>query len=273
MHDDRELVEERITRELTERVLPLVHPERRPLAVEAGPTPDMLDPFAVGRRWGPPWATTWFRFTGEVPAAGRVAASRRCSTSGSRPTRRASSARASCATARADPCRASTRGARRWPSPASQGPSSSSSRRPRTRSSSQFLPSPLGSPDTAGTEPLYRLDRAELVRVDTDAEALLHDLDVLDSVMRTLPLDDPRRARHPRARSCGRSTSSPARRVAATTPSSRRAPRSRRRLRCRPDPAPTGSSRPATPTSTPRGCGRCARRCASARGRSPRRSP
>ena len=59
----------------------------------------------------------------------------------------------------------------------------------------QFRPSPLGSPATAGTEPLYRLDRAELVVVDADAEALLHDLDVLDGVMRTLALDDPRRAR------------------------------------------------------------------------------
>ena len=58
-----------------------------------------------------------------------------------------------------------------------------------------FRPSPLGSPATAGDQPLYRLDRAELVLVDADAEALVHDLDVLDGVMRTLALDDPRRAR------------------------------------------------------------------------------
>ena len=69
MHDDREVVEARITRELTERVLPLVHPQRRPLAVEAGPSLAALHPFAVGERWGPPWGTTWFRFSGEVPAA------------------------------------------------------------------------------------------------------------------------------------------------------------------------------------------------------------
>ena len=36
----------------------------------------------------------------------------------------------------------------------------------------QFQPSPLGSPATAGDEPLYRLDRAELVVVDAEAEAL-----------------------------------------------------------------------------------------------------
>ncbi len=59
----------------------------------------------------------------------------------------------------------------------------------------QFRPTPLGSPATAGDAELYRIERAELVRVDTDAEALLHDLTVLDAVMRTLPLDDPRRSR------------------------------------------------------------------------------
>ena len=45
MHDDRLLVEERITRELTERVLPLAHPHRLPLDVEAGPSPDDLEAF------------------------------------------------------------------------------------------------------------------------------------------------------------------------------------------------------------------------------------
>ena len=52
MHDDRELVEERIRRELTERVLPLVHPARVPLEVEAGPSLDELAPFAVGAALG-----------------------------------------------------------------------------------------------------------------------------------------------------------------------------------------------------------------------------
>ena len=69
MHDDRDLVEERITRELHERVLPLVHADRRPLTVEAGASLDGLAPFDVGERWGAPWATTWFRFSGEVPTA------------------------------------------------------------------------------------------------------------------------------------------------------------------------------------------------------------
>ncbi len=66
---DRGLVEERVTRELYERVLPLVEPERRPLAITAGPTPHDQQPFEAGAAWGPPWGTTWFTFTGDIPDA------------------------------------------------------------------------------------------------------------------------------------------------------------------------------------------------------------
>jgi alpha-mannosidase len=59
----------------------------------------------------------------------------------------------------------------------------------------QFTPSPLGSPDTAGDRLLYRFRRASLVVVDPEAEALAYDIEVLDGVMRTLALDDPRRTR------------------------------------------------------------------------------
>ena len=133
----------------------------------------------------------------------------------------------------------------------------------------QFRPSPLGSPDTAGTAELYRLERAELVVVDDDAEALLHDLDVLDGVMRTLPLDDPRRARIRVAIVAALDVVGRARLDVAAA----RGRPSRRRWPCRRGQEPTASSPPATPTSTRRGCGRSARRSASARGRSPRPSP
>jgi alpha-mannosidase len=67
VHDDRVLIEKRIRRELWERVLPLVHADRRPLAIEAGPDRDRLEPFTIGEAWGPPWGTTWFRFCGDIP--------------------------------------------------------------------------------------------------------------------------------------------------------------------------------------------------------------
>ena len=61
MHNDRDLVEKRIQRELWQRVLPLVHADRRSLTIEAGPDVDHLEPFEAGSSWGAPWATTWFR--------------------------------------------------------------------------------------------------------------------------------------------------------------------------------------------------------------------
>jgi len=68
VHNDRDLIDKRIRRELWERVLPLVHADRRALTIEAGPDLDHLDPFTAGSSWGAPWATTWFRFTGEIPS-------------------------------------------------------------------------------------------------------------------------------------------------------------------------------------------------------------
>ena len=43
----------------------------------------------------------------------------------------------------------------------------------------EFAPSPMGSLDTAGDRPLYRFRRAELQLIDSEAEALANDLDVL----------------------------------------------------------------------------------------------
>jgi alpha-mannosidase len=195
MHDDRELVEERITRELTERVLPLVHPRRVALDVEAGPSPDHLEPFAVGRRWGPPWATTWFRFTGEVPAAWSGRRVEALLDLGFRADSPGFQCEGLVRDDKGRPVQGVHPRRQAVPVPGEPGPVELVVEAASNPILAQFRPSPLGSPDTAGTDELYRLERAELVCVDSDAEALLHDLDVLDSVMRTLPLDDPRRAR------------------------------------------------------------------------------
>ena len=195
MHDDREVVEARITRELTERVLPLVHPQRRPLAVEAGPSLAALHPFAVGERWGPPWGTTWFRFSGEVPAAWagqRVEAlidlGFRLDTPGFQ-----------CEGLVRDHEGQPVQGVhpRRTAVPVAGEPGAVTVvvEAASNPAFPQFRPSLMGSLDTAGDRLLYRLDRADLVVVDGEAEALLDDLTVLDGVMRALALTDPRRAR------------------------------------------------------------------------------
>src|SRR6478672_5365186 len=84
MHDDIPLTVGRVSRVLTERILPAVHAESVPLTVEWHELPGepiaateglALDysPYEVGTPWGAAWGTTWFRLTGRVPAewAGR----------------------------------------------------------------------------------------------------------------------------------------------------------------------------------------------------------
>ena len=79
MHDDAALVEMRIDRFVRERIIPAVHRRRAPLVATGWQVPGEPVPFGVartqdlepvisGQMWGPPWATTWFRITGDAPA-------------------------------------------------------------------------------------------------------------------------------------------------------------------------------------------------------------
>ncbi|GAB3882473.1 glycoside hydrolase family 38 C-terminal domain-containing protein [Kibdelosporangium lantanae] len=78
MHDDRKLVEDRVSRVLKERIRPAVYPESVPATVavwnapgEPVPAAEALaadyTPVEPGHRWGPAWGTSWFRVTGTVP--------------------------------------------------------------------------------------------------------------------------------------------------------------------------------------------------------------
>src|SRR5262249_32666229 len=80
VHDNRSLVEQRIRRQLDERVRPAVHAERVPFTVTAWTAPGEpvpyaeamaadYEPFAVGDAWGRPWGPTWFRCAATVPEA------------------------------------------------------------------------------------------------------------------------------------------------------------------------------------------------------------
>ena len=194
MHDDRELVEERISRELTERVLPLVHPQRVPLDIAAGPSLERLAPFALRQHWGPPWGTTWFRFTGTVPAAWAGRRVEALLDLGFRADAPGFQCEGLVRDDKGRPVQGIHPRRQAVPVPSEPGPVDLVVEAASNPMFPQFRPSPLGSPDTAGTAELYRLERAELVVVDPEAEALVHDLDVLAGVMRALPVDDPRRA-------------------------------------------------------------------------------
>jgi alpha-mannosidase len=79
VHQNLTLVEERIHRVLTERIVPAVYSARVPVALKAWMVPDEpvpasealaadYAPFAVGDSWGRAWSTWWFEVTGEIPA-------------------------------------------------------------------------------------------------------------------------------------------------------------------------------------------------------------
>ncbi len=195
MHQDRELVEERIARELHERVLALVELDRRPLVVTAGPTPDEQAPFEVGTRWGPPWATTWFTFRGELPAEWTGRRVEALLDLGFHPDAAGFQCEGLIVDDEGRPVQGIHPRRMHHRVDSVPGPVTIRLEAASNPSFPQFRPSPLGSPATAGNEPLYRLRRAELLLVDGEAESLAHDLDVLDGLMRTFADDDPRRAR------------------------------------------------------------------------------
>ena len=202
-----------------ERVLPLVDREVLPLGVTAGPTPEQQAPFAPGSMWGPPWGTTWFGFTGEIPAAlGRAA--RRGDHRPRVPRRRGRL-----------PVRGA-RGRRRRTSgaghpPAAHAPTASTPRPARSRSGSRRRRTPPSGSSShrhsaRSTPPVTLRSTGSggptSCSIDRDAEALVHDLDVLDGLMRAMPLDRP------------------APRPAACAPSNAHSTRRRRRRRRRASP-------------------------------------
>ncbi|NND73756.1 MAG: alpha-mannosidase, partial [Ilumatobacter sp.] len=208
MHDDRELVERRIRRELWERVLPLVHVDRRPLAVTAGPGLDRLESFEVGDAWGPPWATTWFRLDGDVPDDWPTRRNVRVEALidlGFTPDPPGFQCEGLVVALDADggivPLQGIHPRRTMYPLPpaAAGGPVAILVEAASNPTFPKYAPSPDGSPATAGTAPLYRFRAAELVLVDLETEALVHDLHVLDDLMRSLAVTDPRRTRIRRA--------------------------------------------------------------------------
>ncbi|MFM2079055.1 MAG: hypothetical protein RJA49_2945, partial [Actinomycetota bacterium] len=82
MHDDSVLVERRIRRELSERLLPAMYSATVAMHVEAWDAPGepvsyaeamaglatAARPFSIGQHWSRPWGTTWFRFGADVPS-------------------------------------------------------------------------------------------------------------------------------------------------------------------------------------------------------------
>ncbi|RLE25495.1 MAG: alpha-mannosidase, partial [Actinobacteria bacterium] len=199
MFDDRELLERRITRELWERVLPLVHAQRRELTIEAGPDLRHLEPFEAGTQWGAPWDTTWFRLTGQIPDDWSGLRVEAVIDLGFNPDAAGFQCEGLVVAVGPNGSTTPLQGIHprrtNYSVDAVPGPVEVHVEAASNPSFVQFAPSALGSLETAGQAPLYRFRTAALVVVDPEAEALAYDIEVLDGVMRSLATDDPRRAR------------------------------------------------------------------------------
>ncbi len=206
MHDDRELIEGRLDRMLRQRIRPAVYSAHVPLTVEAWHAPGepvapadglaaTYSPTSVGDRWGPPWGTTWFRFAGQVPDewTGRtVEAVIDLGFSSDGPGFAAEGLVY-------EPDGTPVKGLHprsRWVrigAPVDGGESVLFHVEAAANPKIEGPVTALGDPLTAGAEPLYRLEQADLAVFEEDVWNFVLDLEVLGQLMHELPVEDPRR--------------------------------------------------------------------------------
>jgi alpha-mannosidase len=206
MHQDRTLLEARFAKERA-RLLGAVHRRSIPLDVTAHAVAGepisfdqasdaRFEAFQVGQRWGRRWGTTWFRLAAVVPNTwsgpcelaidlgfDRRATGFQCEglvysldgrpIQGVHPNRTAVPLPALRPGDRVDVL-----------VEAAANPGFG-----------RLVPSRRDASSSGSGELIYRLVRADLVERDDEVIALVHDLEVLDGVMRSLALNDPRRAR------------------------------------------------------------------------------
>jgi alpha-mannosidase len=207
MHDDRTAVERRVKRIFDERIWPALYARSAPLSVEAWhvpgepvPVADALaatyEPFAVGQPWGPAWSTTWFRLSGRVPQDWAGLAVEAVVDLGFGGGGTGFQVEGLAYDGHGSPVKGLHPRNHYVPlTTRAEGGEAvdllvEAAANPRIGLS---RPTPLGDPATAGTDPLYRLNRAELAVLDEEVWHLALDLEVLDGLMRSLPLDEPRR--------------------------------------------------------------------------------
>ncbi|MBO1335531.1 glycoside hydrolase family 38 C-terminal domain-containing protein [Streptomyces sp. VRA16 Mangrove soil] len=213
MHDDRALVEARLKRVLDERIRPAVYPQSVPLAVEAWTAPGepvpiaeglaaTHEPVAVGDAWGAPWATTWFKVTGEVPAAWAGKTVEAVLDLGFDERMPGFQCEALVYTPDGEPIKA-VNPRNQWvrvgdPATGVLGGERvewhlEAASNPVLLGDNPFRPTDLGDKDTAGDEPQYRLERMDLAVFDRTVWELVADLEVVGELMEQLPVEGGRR--------------------------------------------------------------------------------
>ncbi|MFE4670471.1 alpha-mannosidase [Streptomyces sp. NPDC056716] len=210
MHAHQQAGEERTLTFLNERLRPALYRHRVPMDITAWTVPGEpvaaqvalraeYQPFTVGGEWGAPWSTTWFRFSAEIPerwagrrvealfdlgfdlsrgpggqAEGFVHDENGKPLQGLHPYNR--SLLLTRSAGGSEPVRLLVEAAANPSIIASAG-----------------IGTHYGDPLTAGDAPLYRLGTADLVVREDDVWHLIHDMEVLEELMRALPDALPRR--------------------------------------------------------------------------------
>jgi alpha-mannosidase len=209
---DHSAIQKRVSRVLGSRLRPACYRYRVPLQVELGPV--SADPlpspqaiageyrdFAVGRPWGAPWSTSWFRLTGTIPADWTDVRVEAVVDLGFERAWPGKQAEALAYDADATPIKAVQPRNRHIPISAAPGSPVElyleAAANPELLSEG-FEPTPLGDSATAGNQPLYRLRAADLAVLDTEVFGLVLDVEVLVELMREL--DAGRSRRHEIAR-------------------------------------------------------------------------
>ncbi|MDP9465009.1 MAG: alpha-mannosidase, partial [Actinomycetota bacterium] len=206
MHNDLQLVEARIEREVHERVLPEVYSETASMTVAAWDAPGEpvsfdeamtgdYRPFAIGAYWSRPWGTTWFRFSVDVPAAWAGPQLEAVIDLGFHPDS-AGFQSEGLVWIDGEPVQGIHPRRTGLPLPQiGQGPFTFFVEAASNPAFAGYRPSPLGSLATAGDTALYRLKQALLGRRDDTVFHLLLDVDVLLGLARSLPTGEGRRIR------------------------------------------------------------------------------
>lgn len=213
MHDDRKLVEDRITRYLSHQVRPALYTASATLEVKAWhvpgepvPVAEVLRvpeadyrPFTIGEPWGGPWSTTWFRFTAQIPpewAGKRVEAVIDLGFDPSRGPGGQAEGLVHTLDGRAvhglHPMNRAVLIAKSAEAGETVDFLVEAAANPGIQSA-EGNNTHFGDRATAGEDPLYRLVSAEIAVRDEEVWQLIHDVEVLDQLMRELDLAGPRR--------------------------------------------------------------------------------
>ncbi|WP_417510691.1 alpha-mannosidase [Microbacterium sp.] len=207
MHDTTDLIEARLRRFIHERLRPNVHAVLTPLRVASWEVPgepvpfaeavgQIYQPVAAGARWGKPWGTTWLRLTGTVPEAPGAELLFDLGFNEAEPGFQAEGT-----VYRPDGSIVKAVEPRNAHVPLEAGPGEhfelylEAAANPDLAEGFRFFrPTDLGSLETAGDEPLYRLRHADIAMRNLETWELLQDATVLSQLMAELPGSSPRRA-------------------------------------------------------------------------------